>query len=83
VPGVNILSVILGQAMPPYVVEAAAVGIMDGGERTRHVVVLPIPPEVVTIMGVIAYVDVLPAPTERVGKEHGAPSCTCQLQIAI
>jgi hypothetical protein len=47
---------------------------MDGGASILHVVVLPMPPEVVTIMGVIAYVDVLPAPTERVGKEQVAPS---------
>lgn len=63
--------------------EAAEVGMMDGGASILHVIVLPIPPEVVTIMGVIAYVDVLPAPTERVGKEQMAPSCTRQSRTAM
>ena len=53
--------------------EAAEVGIIDGGARKLQVVVLPIPPLVVTMIGVIAYVDVRPAPTERVGNEQVAP----------
>lgn len=39
--------------MPEYVVEAADDAIMLGGARKLHVVVLPIPPDVVTMIGVI------------------------------
>jgi len=63
----------LGHSIPEYVVEPLPVGIIEGGARNAQVVVFGVLPLVVTMMGVIAYVEVLPAPTERVGKEHTAP----------
>lgn len=50
---------------------------MLGGARKLHVVVRPMPPDVVTTIGVITYVDVRPAPTDRVGNEQVAPSVYC------
>lgn len=53
-------------------VEPAELETIEDGFSREHVVVLPIT-LVVTMIGVIAYVDVLPRPTERVGKEQTAP----------
>jgi len=68
-----LLSVTLGHSIPEYVVEPALVGIIDGGARNAQVVVFGVLPLVVTMIGVTAYVEVLPAPTERVGNEQTAP----------
>lgn len=54
-PGANWLSVMLGHSNPEYVVEPLAVGVIEGGARIEQVVVRP----TVTMMGVIAYVEVL------------------------
>lgn len=68
------LSVTLGHSIPEYVVEPPPVEIIEGGARNAQVVVFGVMPLVVTMMGVTAYVEVLPAPaTERVGKEQIAP----------
>lgn len=49
------MSVMLGHSNPEYVVEPLAVGVIEGGARIEQVVVRP----TVTMMGVIAYVEVL------------------------
>jgi hypothetical protein len=68
------LSVTLGHSIPEYVVEPLAVGIIEGGTSFAHVAVFAVMPLVVTMNGVTAYVEVLPAPAmERVGKEQIAP----------
>ncbi len=65
----------LGHSNPEYVVEELALGVIDGGARIEQVVVRP----AITIIGVIAYVDVLCCATYRVGKEQAAPlSVRCE-----